>query len=209
MLMLLLAAPLAAQPTLDFGETTVTAKGLTPGGPVAWFSVANERGEWLDVLVRRQAEATADASGVATFTLEKLVPPLSVWAVVDLTTGAFDLAAPGDGSLREAPFPSEALKVDVKGDIPFLDDPRPYVEVLLARPGQRSVWGLTVGDGTELDADGVADGRTRIAIASLLPVTAGRPSARSVAAGDVIIVVDPNTMETYAATVGEPKPPRT
>lgn len=206
--LLLFAAPLAAQPALEFGEDAVLAKGLTPGGPVAWFSVANERGEWLDVLVRRQVESTADAAGAATFTLEKPLPKLSVWAIVDLTTGGFDLASPANDGLREVPFPADALQANPAGEVPFLDGARSYLEVFLARPGE-GAWGLTIGDGTELDADGVPDGRTRVAISSLLPLTAGRSSARSIASGDVIVVVDPNTMETYAAIVGEAKHPRT
>jgi hypothetical protein len=206
LLSILLAAPIAAQPALDFGENAVVARGLTPGGPVAWFSVATERGEWLDVLVRRQIEAVADAKGGSSFELEKGVPALSVWAVVDLTTGAFDLAAPGSDGLREIPFPGDALRATPSGDVPFLEDTRSYLEVLLARPGH-GAWGLTVGDGTADDADGMPDGRTRIAIDSLRPLTAGRAGARSVTAGDVIVVVDPNTMETYAATVGASQRP--
>jgi hypothetical protein len=199
-LLVLLGTAAAAQPAISFEDQAVVAKGLTPGGAVAWFSVSNERADWLDMLIRRQVETIADGAGSSKFALDSAPSGLSVWAVVDLSTGAFDMVAPPGGRLREISFPKSGLASSAGGKVAYFADDRPLIEVLVARP-KVGAWGITAGDGTADDADGATDGHTRISFASMKPLKLGRPAVAGVQPGDAVIVVDPYTMEVYAGTV--------
>ena len=69
---------------------------------------------------RRVESLPVDALGEAFFEVEDggPVPDKSVWAVVDLLSGSFAIAAPGTFYLDESPFPGSAFEVvQVTGQI--------------------------------------------------------------------------------------------
>jgi hypothetical protein len=135
------------------------------------------------------------------------VPPRSVWAVVDLTTGDYALAAPQGSDLRQVDAPSRGLGAAAR----FLDQDGRYLDVLLIRPESgpdgveaAGLWGLRVGDGGEQDADGVADSRISLAFAELWPLADSPPAPEALAPKDVLLGVDPENLQIYAVQLAAP-----
>lgn len=191
-----------AQPRITFEDYRVVAEGITPGGQAVWLSVAHERGEWLTSLVRRDdVVLDEDADGAVSFAVEPGVPQLSVWAVVDLASGDYALAAPEGTPLREIDFPGNSVTRGPRGALDVLENRGEYLEVLLVRPGS-GAWGLGVGDGGASDSDNSADGTIRAALDTMRPLAASGTAPAEFRAGDVVIVVAPHTMEIWAATLG-------
>lgn len=178
------------------------ADGVTPGGQAVWFSVAHERGEWLTSLVRRDdIVLDDDADGTVSFAVESGVPQLSVWAVVDLASGRFAVAAPDGTPLREIDFPGNSVTRGPRGGLEVLENRGEYLEVLLVRPGS-GAWGLGVGDGGASDSDNAPDGTIRAALDTMRPLATSDAAPAEFRAGDVVIVVAPHTMEIWATTLG-------
>ena len=121
-----------------------------------------------------------------------------MWAAVDLATGGFTLAAPEGFELRQVSFPGNALGAARRA----LSDRRRFLEILVVRPGagaDAGAWGGRFGDGSPSDDDGVEDRGVRARLSSLEPIAPdGVPAPDHLAAGDVVIVVDPETLQFYA-----------
>lgn len=191
------AAADAAAPAVRFDARSVALTGLTPSGSVAWTSVSREPQGYSTLTASRSGVATADALGEATIELEGDVATASVWVVVDLDGGGFAVAAPQGTSFREIAFDGRSVVADPQGKLNRLVHTRPYVELFLARPGV-GAWATAAGEGAEGDDDGVQDGSLRITLAGLQPLAASPPPPDELAAGDVLVMVDPRTLEYYA-----------
>ena len=73
---------------------------------------------------------------------------------------------------------------------------------LLVRPGV-GAWQLRVGDGGASDEDGEPDGTLRAALSSLTPVKeGGPPPPERFSPRDVLLVIDPERMESAAVRIG-------
>jgi hypothetical protein len=196
----LLAAPLAAQPALTFEPAAVVASGITPGGQVAWFGVARESEDHAAKIVRRETVAADDdRDGAVRLDLGREVPLVSIWVVVDLTTGAAAVAAPEGFPLRRIELPGHGAVSGGTGP-DRLELNRGYLELLVARPGL-GVWGATVGDGGEADDDGAYDGRVAVALAHLRADGTSPAAPQSLGPGDLLVVIDPNEMEVAVSQI--------
>jgi|HubBroStandDraft_3_1064219.scaffolds.fasta_scaffold08588_2 hypothetical protein len=190
-------APTAAvEPSISFFDQAVVASGVTPGGKLVWLGVMRELKQgaldWSHV-----EKVVLDTSGTGSVRLElgKAVPPQSIWLAVDLATGRLAAGAPPGYPLRRFELPGDALRA-AAGRVEI---GRRLVILLWVRPGV-GVWALRVGDGGPGDADGVADGTVRVAVGQLVAVDA--PGAlEAVAARDVVIVVDQDSMELGTVTL--------
>jgi hypothetical protein len=195
-----LAVPAAAQPVLGFETKAVVASGVPAGGRVAVFGVGKGHNGFTGYLVRwQEVLPDDDGDGAARLELEFALPWKSVWAAIDLGSGELSLAAPEGFALREVAFPPGAIEADGRA----LRDQRRYVQVLWARPGHgpdAGAWGASFGDGGASDDDGVEDGAVRAPTSAFAPLVAGvaGPPDRF-AAGDVVVVVDRESLEVYAA----------
>jgi hypothetical protein len=192
--------PAAALPVVQFEESSVTATGVTPGGAVVVFGVAKELRGFLVHQERIDAVLTAGADGVAVLARETPVPAQSVWAVVDLATGELALGAPEGSELREIPFPAAALAADLRA----LQGRYESLDVLVVRPGAAGseglgAWGLFVADGGERDGDGRQDRRLRASLSQLLPLGDSPAPPESLVEGDVVVAVDSETLQVFAA----------
>ena len=148
------------------------------------------------MVVRRDGILTdEDKNGTVTIKLDEPVAPASVWVAFDLTTGASVIGAPG-GHVERLRITDAADRVrpGAAGIVDFLRDRHEVVEVLLVRPGQ-GAWGLAVGDGGASDGDGKNDGAIRLALASLRAVHSTSASLAELAPGDVLAVIDTQTLE--------------
>jgi hypothetical protein len=194
LLVLVAAAPLAAQPAISFEPTAVVASGISPGGQVAWFGVARESEDHAARIVRRETVATDDdRDGAVRLDLGREVPLVSIWVAVDLATGQAALATPEGFPLRRIALPG-AGAVSGESGPDRLELNRGYLELLVVRPGT-GIWGATVGDGGEADDDGASDGRVTVALAHLRAGGTSPAAPQSFGPGDLLVAIDPNEME--------------
>ena len=191
------AAAAAAKPTVLFDTGRVALTGLTPSGSVAWYSVSREPQGYSTLVARRSGLAIADALGEATIELDREVATASVWVVVDLAKGGLVVAAPRGTSFREIGFDARSVAAGPAGKLDRLVHARPYLELFLARPGV-GAWVMTAGEGAAGDDDGERDGWLRTALASMEPIETSPPPPDELEADDVLVMVDPRTLEYYA-----------
>ncbi len=197
MLLLGLSAGAAAEPLISFGEKSLTASGITPGGKVVWFGVAREIAEHTATLVRRnRIVSDDDRDGAVRLDLDRKVPYQSIWVAIDLTSGASAVATPEGYPLRRLELPVGSLRGE-EGKPDWLEDTRGHVEILLARPGtEGAAWGLAVGDGGDRDDDRAYDGRLVASLASFKGIGPSPPAPpQKYGPRDVVVVIDPNQMD--------------
>jgi hypothetical protein len=198
--LLLLAAPLRAAepPQISFEVDAVVAQGTR----IVWFSVAREISRQSTNIVPRHAiEADEDGDGVVRLELGQEVPLRSIWFVVDLATGEAGVAVPEGFPLLEMDLPGEAIPAALNR----LDLQRRFAYLLLVRLGV-GAWQLRVGDGGASDEDGESDGALRAALSSLTPVQEGGPPVpERFSPRDVLLVIDPERMESATVRIGDPK----
>lgn len=195
------AQPPAHGPELTFDEQGLAVSGLTPGGEVAVFGVGRVPLEYLTRVVRHEAILTADATGVAILELPEGLPERSVWAAVDLTTGGLVTSSPPTFPAAAKPLPATALRRGRAEGLSRLGHSIQKAQVLWVRPGT-GAWGTALEEGGTLDLDGADDGAFEIALEDLVPVAASpleRPGG--VDAGDVLLVVDPDTLTLFTLRV--------
>lgn len=200
LLLVVLAFPPAADaaaPVVRFDARSVSLTGLTPSGSVAWTSVSREPGGYSTLTATRSGVATADALGEAVIELDGDVATASVWVVVDLGEGGFTVAAPEGTSFREVAFDGRSVAASPEGQLNRLVHARRYIELFLARPGV-GAWATAAGEGAEGDDDGEQNGSLRTTLAAMQPLAASPPPPDELAADDVLVMVDPRTLEYYA-----------
>lgn len=182
-------------PEITFQPRSVSLDGITAKGQVVWFSVAREVAEDdVATIVRRSdVKVDDDGDGKVQIDLTQDVPLRSIWVAVDLATGRYAVATPEGYPLRRADWRGRGLgRGNPRAD--RVEDVRTYADVLLVRP-EKGAWLLTVGDGSALDDDGVADGKVAAALDRLKPVTGAAEPPQRFEARDVVILIDPNRME--------------
>ena len=194
-----------ALPSLTFETSSVSVEGATPGGEVAWLSVSRRPLQTHQRVEIYRQLATADPSGRAELVVSDPVTPKSVWAAVDLTSGEFVVAAGATGSLRERAVLSDSLVTDESGAVVALRHDRLRMEALVVRPGTEtpSAWAGRVEDGGTLDEGAAYDGLVEFSPRLLPALHADQPTAQLFLPGDVVILIDPESLELSALRLGE------
>lgn len=204
------AAEASAPPELlvTFEEAAVVAAELTPGGDAVFWSVAREPLGSVQRVVRHQGVEVVDAQGEARFEPESGEVLLkSVWAVAEVATGAFAIAAPPGFVLREIPFPGNGFAVGAPGRVNRLRHPKSALDLLMIRPGV-GAWRLRAHDTGLADRDGEDDDQVMTDLDDLEPFDpAGPEPPERYARDDVILVIDPEDLTYYATRLlGPPAP---
>ena len=199
--LVLVAAPLSAAtpPEILFEPDAVVGQGITPKGQAVWFGVARQISRRsIDVVPRHAIAADDDGDGAVRLELGQEVPLRSIWFAVDLATGVATVATPEGFPLLEMALPGNAIPSVLNR----LDLERRFAYLLLVRPGV-GAWQLRIGDGGEADEDGQPDGTLRAALSSLAPVQEGGPPApERFSPRDVLLVIDPDRMESAIVRIG-------
>jgi hypothetical protein len=202
-----LGRPLWAQtvpggPTLMVSDQAVTATGMTPGGTVVWLGMGRKAVEYEAAFVRRRGSLQADAQGQAQIPLTEAVPPQSIWAAIDLASGAYATTSPAGFTPLTLTLGPEAFELRGTGLADRLADVADYAEVLLVRPG-KGAWGKAVGRGGADDEGNPGDAAFRLAFDRLEPLpgtTAQAPGKLS--AKDLIFVLHPQAMALAVVSFG-------
>ena len=199
------AAPVIA-PVLGFEASAVTVSGATPEGGVVVFGLGRDRRRAVPRVLRLEHELAADADGALRFELDEPVMAHSVWAAVDLASGEYALASPVGHELERIDFPAQGLGANAR----FLDSEGRFLDVLLVRPANgpdgaeaAGFWGVAMGDGAGLDADGEANSRLTLDVTRLLALEDSPPAPERLRPKDVLIGVDPQTLRVFATRLAD------
>lgn len=202
----LVAIPVFAQPVVTFDGDTIAAKGITPGGSAVVVVAAHQRGDWLDHVIHFQvALDDNDGDGVVTFTRKQGIPTRAVTIVVDLATGALGWGSPPEfRHPGPRPLPSTALDYVPGAALVQIAETAPGLDVVLVKRGE-GAWATSLFDGGPLDADAAEDGVVTVAFAALMPIGRTAHAADAARAGDVLVLLDPMTLEYAAARLAAGK----
>jgi hypothetical protein len=133
----------------------ITASGLSPGSSAVFFGTAlvpiphgymNRVRRWAVIV-----DDTAN-QGTVTFDLQESIPPVSVWAVVDLRNAHYKtVSGPGFG-IREIAL-DNALRKGQSQNVDRFSFDRGYLDLLYVQPGT-GAWTWSVIGGTTADNGG-------------------------------------------------------
>ncbi len=206
--------PLAGQlqmsggPAMTFTQTTISCSGLASGDSIVLVGFVIDRTANTMALATPTIAGQTDPNGVFTATVNGGVKPLSIWLLLDQTSGSYTVAEPEGSVLREMPDgtigvfkgrtfeggPEPAASVTINrahthlfriGGGLLMENSR-HLRTLTAPPTDPRPDGVTVfdaKDGSASDSDGTIDGS----------VTLNFPDSLQV--GDYLFVVDDRTLE--------------
>lgn len=195
-----------APPAVAFAGSQVVVSGVTAGGQVVLFSVAQEVDDYVPTFRRRDALLTDDdRDGSVVLDLGAEVPWRSIWVAVELGTGGAVVATPPEYPLRETGLADQgagpAVRWGAAGAGQTVEVDRSWVEGLLVQPGL-GAWHFTAGDGGQGDTDGAADGVTRVALDEVAAADPALPAApAALRTGDLLFVIDPGSMALLRSKV--------
>jgi hypothetical protein len=173
--------------------------GLSIGGETAWIGIMRERPKWTTRVVRRHGlERDEDGDGRVEIALDKAVAFHSVWVVVDLTSGDWDIAVPDGFPRKELSFPVDSFRQISAGIVDSFQDTRGDIEVLLVRPTV-GAWRLSASEGGAHDGDGQSNLQLRAVFSQMRPVGESPTAPGHLSPGDVLVVIDPKSLELYVA----------
>ena len=125
---------------------------------------------------------------------------------VDLTTGAYALAAPAGSAVRPLSLPAGAFRSASGAGSDSLADRRGLLEVLLVRPGQ-GAWQQTVADGGAADEDGQGDGAVQFSLGRMLAVSSpSGPAPTKAQTQDLLVIVDVQEVSVAVLSPGAATP---
>jgi hypothetical protein len=198
-----LANPDKSKPRIEFGSNEVLATGITPGGSVAWFSVAREAAPFVAVMARREAIVTdSGGSGTVSFDVGKPVPECSISVAVDLASGDFAVASPPSYPLREVALSPGAFRNAPNGKLARVVQDSHLLEVFVARPGV-GAWVAMLTD--QEDQTAPTHGSVAVALERLQPVGPTTAAPDEFSTGDVFVAIDPERMTVASVRATGPK----
>lgn len=198
----LVAAPL--EPSVTFSPTGPVAS-VTAGGQLILLGVSKEYDDGVRRLVRSEAALTdTDLDGSVSLELAQEASPQSAWIAVDLESGGYAVDGPDESLLTNTPLGGDAVQQLLEGGDELVIEGRWFLHVLLVRPTV-GAWLASVTDGGVDDLDGIGDGIVHFPLERLEPLD-GSPAldSPSVATGDVLLAVVPETLETLVAPIPNP-----
>lgn len=203
------ATPSWGLPRITNGPDAVEVSDLPPGGSVALYALLHEWTGWSSRISEIADVLTDDdADGTVRYELGREVPPVSVWLAVDLTTGEVAVSGSDDFTPRELTFPPGVLRRGLGNRLNRLEMTGRIVHAFVVRPSAApetaGAWLLRLGDGGERDDDGANDGKMGFALEHMTPVAASPLPPEEIEVGDVIALVDPDTLDFVVAAFAAP-----
>ncbi len=186
--------PAIAQLSVAYGDKAISITGAKPNTHVAVYGVAFIK-DVTEVLLRTQTVSRASADGTLTFPVSQ--PAFrSIWVIVDLTSADYVISTPPGFRPRRIQPPADAL---AGGD--GLRNQSNVAEVFIARRGM-GAWVGRAADSSASDDDHRRDGGAKVALRATRAVQRDGPSPPNrLAVGDVVFMIDLDTMEFWALQV--------
>jgi hypothetical protein len=186
----------AASLRLTFDAAGATVSGVTPRQATAWMVVTRKRVDNHIRVDKRQALIVADGSGNARFSWPGVDETLAVWTVVDVTTGKVITDSGKVRNFRGSPARNAAVKKREGGAAARGQVHIRVAELMYVRRGG-GAWSARSSDGSTVDADGVRDGFASWNMSDLMPIGASGPPPDEPHPADVIVAIDPGSMQVY------------
>jgi hypothetical protein len=196
------AAQPSTPPVVTVAEQQVTVSNVTPNTNVVLYSIGLEPYRRLERVTRTAKVLVAGADGVATFAAQTPIAIRSVWIAVDDASGEYALASRDGYEIRRIDFPDSALKKNVAGEIEGLLADRAILHVAVIRAGV-GAWAIIGYEGGAGDTDKKSDGHLSLEFGLAHGFAADTPELKHLKNGDVVIAVDPNTLETMVTRIGK------
>jgi len=199
--LLCVASPLHAAITVAIEGPSVTAQGLTPGGGAVFFSVGHEPHNAY-YSIRRTATFVPDdeRKGVVAYTSAADIPRKSIWFVIDVRTGRYAVATPSEFPIRTATERRSRATKDAAGEWSRLVHERPWLELLVIRPGG-DVWELTAMQGGVADPDNAGGPDFAMPVGLFHALTPATRPLQQLTPGDVVVAIDPKEIEYFLVGV--------
>jgi hypothetical protein len=140
----------------------------------------------------------ADDEGNAAFAAD--IDTRSVWLVADGASGGYTVAAPEGMLLREIDFPGRSDE-NAGGQVRRILLQRYAMEVFLIRHGE-GMWSGYLRDGGQADTDHEINGTTDVGLSALTSVGRAPADPERLKPGDLLFVVDRNTLEFHVTKRG-------
>ena len=184
---------------VSFQSGTLVVTNLTKNADAILFGVLQEPHKYWSTQVTDAQRLSADADGTARYTPPSL-PLFSIWIAVDLKSGAVAVATPPGSPVQAKQLPAPGLRRDQAGAIAALQSGREAAEVLVVRPNV-GAWYVSNGDGGANDDDRIVNGRTTTLPQAMQPIGNSPPAPNRIVPHDIVVIVDPGTMEYFASEV--------
>lgn len=201
------AGPVQAQVEMSVVGSKVQVKGVTPGGRVAFISLARVTRDYETRVTRDDAFVQdIDGDGQVEVSLREDAPPNFVAVAVDVETGTYGASEPANQPSKSVPLPNDVIKAAGDGSFSLVGLTSEMAELLLVRP-TLGAWAASAGDGGEGDLDAVpgeedhTNGKLLVSVTAMAAMAGGLAAPAAVSGADVLIVIDPRAM-TYS--VGRP-----
>ncbi|HSL81716.1 MAG TPA: hypothetical protein VLF66_03015 [Thermoanaerobaculia bacterium] len=206
------AAPLflgpaaSAPPVLVFEPEAVVAGGFAPGEEVIVHGVSRHRVGYVWRLVQTREVVVADAAGDARLELSEGIAPRSLWTAASAATGEFHIGSPEGFTPTEHPFPGNGIDRAQNGAWRRLRNRFERAEVLYLRPGVGGWW-LLGTRGAESDRGRGQGPDLALELDQGRPLWGSEPPPEEFAAGDVVVTVNLDTLDFFAARLVSPGGP--
>jgi hypothetical protein len=190
---------------LTFGDRSVTVSGATPGGNVVLFDIAKEASGSVVPVPTKTGQAIVlhddDHDGTVLFERERTIPLLAIWVAVDLASGQW--VANGSPGFEPQTIALETLaKQDNAGQLRKLSALVPEMDVLLVRPGT-GAWRIYAAKTSGLDENAHGERSLQIDVGQMIPLSASLPKPDALHQGDVIVLIEPQSMRFAVQEVGK------
>jgi hypothetical protein len=176
--------------TVAINGSVATASHVTPGGNTAWLvnatfpnGGASLTSTWVQLLRDADSDGAVTFDGLQQTAPIYTIPPKSVVAVADITSGAVRIEVPSSGTRKENFFPLDVVQGLRDGGKPGRLKLGYYRLTLLVRPGV-GAWYSTSAYGQSFVASDLA------------PLPGSPPSALSFNAGDVLVGLNDDSFTT-------------
>lgn len=189
---------LAQQPDIRFGPGGVTMLNVEPGTQVAWMSLTRTRSENHSVVRIDRGIQVATSARKADVARPGADQSRSLWvmAAIDRDDLAGSAISP-KYSISPDPVPIAAATGSAT-----LVVASPEIELMYVRP-RRGAWFISATDGARGDVDRTPDAAITIALESFEKVQGNPHPPETIAAGDLILVIDPRSNRTAIIRVAQ------
>jgi hypothetical protein len=190
---------------LTFGERSVTVSGSTPGGDVVLFDIAKEASNSAVPVPTKTGQAVVlhdgDHDGTVLFERERPVPLMAIWVAVDLASGQW--VANGSPGFEAQTISLESVaKRDSAEQLRKLSALVPEMDVLLVRPGT-GAWRVYAAKTSTIDENAHGGRALQVDVREMVPLSGSLPRLESIRQGDVIALIEPQSMRFAVQEVGK------
>jgi hypothetical protein len=196
---LLIPGIASAAISIRFESDGVVASGMTRGGKVIAASF-----ERLPEREQRGANRVlvSDNNGQVRIALGARATERSVWVFVDFQTGDYAASKP-EGASVELDFRGGGFKETAPGQLKrLLHKSSTRLNLVVVRPNE-GAWAIRGADGGGSDRDKSHNGTLELDPEDCTPLRDFGPAPKHFGKGDVVIGIDPYSLNVFAAKVGK------